>query len=280
MATISQQLVCYGCGSDKLSVKFHYETPPEGETRFSFSTPELYDRDVVECTNCGHFMSAHEMDVSEMYSSEYVDSTYGSKGIDATFQRIISLPPEKSDNIGRCKRVDGFCRRHFSDKRTFNPSPSILDVGSGLCVFLHQMKALGWSGIALDPDSRATQHAEDVVGVESICGDFFDLDVSRRFDVITFNKVLEHVPDPVAMLAKAREILADDGIIYVEIPDGDLAARDGKGREEFFVEHLHVFSLLSTAMVCERAGFDVLNIERLKEPSTKYTIRAFLSKKK
>lgn len=279
MATVTQDLVCYGCGESNLKTVFSYSEPPEGETRFSFSTSDLYRREILRCEACGHFMSACDMDISEMYSSEYVDSTYGSKGIKATFDKIVGLDPTKSDNVGRCDRVHAFCSDHFASRQENNESRRILDVGAGLCVFLHRMKGLGWKGVALDPDPRAATHAKEVVGVETICGDFFDVSVESKFDVISFNKVLEHVSDPTAMLVKAGELLVNDGVVYVEIPDGEFAARAGQGREEFFVEHLHVFSLVSTAMVCERAGFDVLNIERLQEPSTKYTIRAFLSKR-
>ena len=61
-------------------------------------------------------------------------------------------------------------------------------------------------------------------------------------------------------------------------PDGEAAARSGAGREEFFVEHLHVFSFRSIVMLAERAGFVPLAVERLQEPSTKFTLRAFLSR--
>ena len=80
MATVTEGLVCYGCGATNPQTCFRYEEPPEGETRFSFSTPQQYRREVVRCERCGHFMSNCDMDISEMYSSEYVDSTYGAKG--------------------------------------------------------------------------------------------------------------------------------------------------------------------------------------------------------
>ena len=50
----------------------------------------------------------------------------------------------------------------------------------------------------------------------------------------------------------------------------------GAGREEFFVEHHHVFSPASIALLAMRSGFRVISIERLQEPSEKYTLRAFL----
>ena len=61
----------------------------------------------------------------------------------------------------------------------------------------------------------------------------------------------------------------------MEVPDGEVAYKDGPEREEFFIEHLHVFSLASTVIMANKAGFQVEAIQRLKEPSTKYTIRAF-----
>jgi hypothetical protein len=102
--------------------------------------------------------------------------------------------------------------------------------------------------------------------------------VESAYDVVTFNKVLEHVLDPVAMLARAADFLIPGGFVYVELPDGEAAEKDGKEREEFFIEHYHVFSVASIAILSQRAGFTVNEIERLREPSGKYTLRAFLSR--
>jgi hypothetical protein len=61
------------------------------------------------------------------------------------------------------------------------------------------------------------------------------------------------------------------------VPDGEAAAADGPGREEFFIEHWHAYSASSLALTAERAGFRLEELERLREPSTKFTLRAFLS---
>ena len=103
------------------------------------------------------------------------------------------------------------------------------------------------------------------------------VEMPGRFDLITFNKVLEHVAEPVLMLQKSRNHLAPDGFVYVEVPDGECAAEAGKEREEFFIDHLHVFSLASVALLAKRAGFVLKLVERLQEPSTKYTLRAFMT---
>jgi len=76
-----------------------------------------------------------------------------------------------------------------------------------------------------------------------------------------------------ALVLGARAGLAD--LVYLELPDAEGAGDVGPLREEFFIEHHHVFSYASAALLATRAGFDLLAIERLREPSTKYTIRVF-----
>ena len=101
---------------------------------------------------------------------------------------------------------------------------------------------------------------------------------SARFDLVTFNKVLEHVDDPVAMLASVARLLTPNGLVYVELPDGEAAEAEGKEREEFLLGHKHVFSLASYALLIAKAGFELLTCERLREPSTKFTLRGFAHK--
>jgi SAM-dependent methyltransferase len=261
------------CGGGRFATVFVYDEPPAGEVRFAFSEGHAYHREVIRCAVCGHFLSWHTMDADGMYGGAYADATYPGDALRRTFDRIIALDPAKSDNIGRVAHIAAFMRDRLPSGR----APRVLDVGSGLCVFLHRMKAEGWDGTALDPDPRAAAHARDVVGVQAVAGDFMKVDDLGRFDLVSFNKVLEHVLDPVAMLARSALFLEPGGVVYVELPDGEMAVHDGPGREEFFVEHHHVFSFASFSILAARAGFRVLALERLKEPSTKYTLRGFLA---
>lgn len=256
------------CAGEHLVSAWRYDAPPEGETRFQ-AEGAPYAREVLRCEACHHYVSRAEMDLSGLYGGAYVEATYGER-MSETFTRIVELPPERSDNAGRVARVNAFAGEHGLEGRR------ILDIGSGLCVFLHGMAQHGWSGTALDPDPGAAEHARSAVGVDAVCADFMEVADLGEFDVVALNKVLEHVEDPVAMLARARDHLAPGGFVYVELPDGEAAAVDGPGREEFFIEHLHVFSPASTALMVARAGLSPARIERIREPSTKYTLCAFL----
>jgi 2-polyprenyl-3-methyl-5-hydroxy-6-metoxy-1,4-benzoquinol methylase len=266
------------CGGDHFVPVFTYHAAPEGETRFRFTSVSEYLREVWRCGRCGHFVSVHNMDEGTLYTADYVTSTYGEDSIRKAFERIIALNPAKSDNVGRVRRIVEFAQAHLARSGRQDRAPTVLDVGSGLCVFLHRMKAAGWDGTALDPDERAVRHARQTVGVRAIQGDFLSAADLGQYDLVTFNKVLEHVKDPVAMLAHSASFLRPAGFVYVEVPDGEAAVADGPGREEFFIDHHHVFSAASLALLAVRADFRVRTLERLQEPSTKYTLRAFLEK--
>lgn len=262
------------CGGSDFSLVFTYNTPPSGEVAFGFSSGQPYHREIVRCAHCGHLLSTYEVDSQALYAGDYVNANYSQDGIDGSFERIIALDPSQSDNAGRVERVSAFASEHFSEP---NRERKLLDVGSGLGVFVYGMKAQGWDLTALDPDPRAVEHARTVIGAKAIMADFMHVSDIGVFDVITFNKVLEHVLDPIPMLAKAKTHLQPGGFIYIEVPDGERAGEDGPGREEFFIDHLHIFSPASLAILIQRAGFWLVRLERLKEPSGKYTLWAFLA---
>jgi SAM-dependent methyltransferase len=271
-----QLLTCL-CGGREFTTVFAYRAPPPGEVRFDFGTTP-YSREIRRCKHCGHYLSVHDIDMQVLYSGQYVDATYGGEGLKRAFDRIVNLPEDRSDNVGRVEHVSGFARRHFGKMLHAGYVPRVLDVGSGLCVFLHRFhKLTGWPCTALDPDRRAVAHASAVAGVDGLCADFMSAPNVGRFDLITFNKVLEHVVDPIAMLARARDHIVHGGLVYVELPDGEAAQGEGFGREEFYIDHHHVFSLESIRVLAEKAGFRCEEVERLREPSSKFTLRAFLT---
>ena len=215
------------------------------------------------------------MDLTDFYRGGYVDGTYGDR-LKENFKRILALPERKSDNAARVKRVLDFAKRKWGEKKT----PSLLDVGSGLAVFPYRMKEAGWQVTALDPDARAAAHASENAGVKSVHADFlkWEPETEERFDVITLNKVLEHVEDPITMMAHARKWIRPGGFLYIEVPDVR-AAQEGPGREEFFIEHLHIFTQRSLTQTASKAGWKGELVEEISEPSGKVTLAAFFKAK-
>ena len=258
---------CRFCGGEHRRVA-SYDAPPEGETDFGITS---YRRTLWQCQRCGHVINLHGVDLeASRYQGAYAEATYGEK-MRATFAKIMGLPPERSDNRQRVARMNA-----FSETLDWSGARSCLDIGSGLGVFPATMRETGWDCTALDPDPATTAMIGELAGVETLTGDFMEVSAPRRFDLVSFNKVLEHVRAPAAMLARAGEFLTDRGAVYIELPDGEAALADaGPEREEFFVEHFDAYSAASIALLLCAAGFETLVVERIREPSGKYTLRAF-----
>jgi SAM-dependent methyltransferase len=254
-----------------------YNKKPEGETEFRLVEGSGYHREIFHCRTCGHYRSFHEMNMSTLYESSYVDSTYGGlDGIRSNYKRIMDLDPKDSDNSGRVNRVIKFAQNHFSDRSS---RIRILDIGSGLGVFLGKIiQSTDWDCTALETDPRFAIHTSENLGIETITNDYLKLNWDRQFDIITLNKVLEHIENPTEMLKKCTSNLAPNGFVYIELPDGESAASDQEGfqREEFFIEHFHVFSMASMALLNRGTGLQFQKLERLRESSSKYTLRSFL----
>ncbi|MCX7307269.1 MAG: methyltransferase domain-containing protein, partial [Afipia sp.] len=200
---------CPISGEANARLVFSYDAPPQGEIGFPRPGGEPYRREVWQFENSKHYVSRHAMNVATDYSGDYVNATYGDDaGMRAAFARVIALPPERSDNAGRIARIQSFAVTHFPAGKNIR----LLDVGAGLGVFPHVVKKAGWHCTAIDPDSRAVAHMRDHVGVEAVTGDFMKIDGLGQFDIVTFNKVLEHCDGLVDMLKHLVE--GDD----VELP--------------------------------------------------------------
>lgn len=265
------------CSIANLEKRFSYDAPHDVEKNFPLANQGSYWREMYCCNNCGHFLEWFDSTQDDLYSEEYVSSTYQDlAGIKKAFERINNLSPSDSDNVGRVRYVNEFCRNYW--KRNVLSSLRLLDVGAGLGVFPHQMKKNGWECTAIDMDKRLVEHHTKVIGIKSYCGDLKEHSSLGIYNLITFNKVLEHIYNPIETLAYAGKLLSNNGLIYVELPDGETAANEGKNREEFLIGHVHVFSFSSFALLVQKSGFQLICCERIREPSTKYTLRGFIRK--
>lgn len=87
--------------------------------------------------------------------------------------------------------------------------------------------------------------------------DLADLDENARFDVILLLHVLEHCTGPTEMIAKLSRYLADDGLLYVEVPLG--CWREWKHLKEPLT-HVNFFSEQSLCNCVSNVGLDVAHL--------------------
>ncbi len=259
--------LCRFCKSNKVLIK-QFNRPPKGETNFGFLP---YNRSLWQCTGCQHITNKHNFNIdTNFYKKTYQRTTYKEKAR-SRFTDLMSLPREQSDNRQRVNFIDNFWNDTQPDKEK-----SCLDVGSGLGVFPAVLKELNWDCVAIEPDPEACEIIRKQIGIEVLSGDLIDCHKIGEFNLISFNKVLEHIQNPKEMLLQSTLHLKSGGLIYIELPDGETALeKSGPDREEFFVEHFDAYSRKSLKFLLNSVKFKILKIDQVCEPSGKFTLRAF-----
>ncbi len=237
-------------------------------------TPARYS----ECSFC-RLMYLHDTpDYENVYSEGFY---YGAEGtpeefFEKRFSFVINLPEEKSDNHARVKRINAFIENYQPLQK--EKQYTVLDIGAGMGVFLYKfLSAEKWQGTAVEPDPHASAHIQKhMPEARVVKGYLSDVGTTGKFSLITLNRVLEHIFDPVSFLKEVKKYLAGNGILYIELPDTLSFFEDGPDNEAFGYGHYHVYSPLSLVMLCNICGYEVLSVERCKEPSGKFTIYTFV----
>jgi 2-polyprenyl-3-methyl-5-hydroxy-6-metoxy-1,4-benzoquinol methylase len=110
---------------------------------------------------------------------------------------------------------------HLLDRLESTAPPDqrrLLDVGCAHGWFLDLARERGYRVKGIEPDAAIADIAR-AKGHDVVTG-FFpqDLRPDERFDVIVFNDVFEHLPDPRAVLRATRERLSDGGQLLLNLP--------------------------------------------------------------
>lgn len=96
----------------------------------------------------------------------------------------------------------------------------VLDVGTGTGSFLRLLKARGAAGRLVGTDVTDA-HVEPLAaeGIEVRVGPLEELGFDEAFDLVTAHHVMEHVPDPNAFLENVLQVLRDDGVFHLIVPN-------------------------------------------------------------
>jgi 2-polyprenyl-3-methyl-5-hydroxy-6-metoxy-1,4-benzoquinol methylase len=165
----------------------------------------------------------------------------------------------------------------IGDLRTLQGS-RVLDVGTAHGWFLDEAVARGAAATGVEPEAEVATGPLGR-GHDVRVGYFPDaLADGEEFDVVTFNDVLEHIPDVRGTLAATASVLKPGGVLSVNIPSAEglgyrvacVLARAGvSGPYERFWQHglpsphRHYFTRDGLAALVADSGFEVRSITPL-----------------
>ena len=145
----------------------------------------------------------------------------------------------------------------------------LLDIGSGPGFFLLNGQSRGWQVKGIEPSVQAVEHSHGL-GVQ-VDNAFFSADTTPdlgKFNVINMSDVLEHIPDPAALLALVNDRWSEDGLLCVVVPNDfnpvQFVAHDFLKFNPWWVappHHINYFNFNSLQNILERCGLEVIHKE-------------------
>jgi SAM-dependent methyltransferase len=215
--------------------------------------------DVIECKECAlkHIIPIPTDDeLEQVYSHEYY-----------TQEKPLYLERYHEDlewwNTVYTQRYE-ILEQHLPPQQR-----RILDIGSGPGYFLLNGKNRGWKVKGIEPSIEAAEHSQGLgLDVENIFFSEQTAPTLGSFDAINMGEVLEHIPNPTALLKLVHAQLNVDGLVCVIVPNDfspfQLILRDHLGFDPWWVappHHINYFDFKSLAGLLEKYGFEVLHQE-------------------
>ena len=234
---------CHVCGRETL-----IEVPEYAHLSHVTSDCKPWPRDVGlgVCTTCGCVQKRVDDRWRTESESIYADYALFHQG-DSSDQPAYETATGRAAprNVRLVERL----RTHVR----LPPTGRLLDTGCGRGTFLRPFadRFPGWSLVGCDPGRVDRTEIEAIPGVEAFWAAPAD-DVPGLFDLISMSHVLEHVPDPIAVLSSLRSKLNLGGLLVIHGPN--LAANPF---DLLVADHCSHFVASSLKWIARAAGFEV-----------------------
>ena len=245
---VLEYVPCNVCGADDTTTVYP-ERYTDGRARdmvrtFRASGDELLIDRLGRCRRCG---------------LEYINPR--PRGADIVEAYSQGDDPAYVSQVSARERTFGEAVAHIE---SLGPARGrLLDVGTAAGAFLAAARARGWQVDGCEPNRWMAEWGSNHYGLHIRPGHLFEQDFAPgSFDVITLWDVIEHTPDPSAVIARVAKLLAPGGLLVVNYPDrGSWLARLLGRRWPFLSSvHLYYFNRRTIARLLTDRGFSIVQM--------------------
>lgn len=218
------------------------------------------DFQFVQCVNCGHLFLQNPPAVCEL------SAIYPENYLPYNFEEKLSPVTKYARTLIQRLKI-----RSYNE---FCPAnASILDIGAGSGILIKMLRdygAKGWKLTANDFDAARLRYLE-TYDIAVLPGNFEEIEIHGKYDVIIMNQVLEHVYEPEKRIGKCAEILNVGGTLIIETPNFDSADfrifKSSYWGGYHIPRHFNIFSDATLRRCLESNGFTIKRIEYMLSPS-------------
>ena len=136
----------------------------------------------------------------------------------------------------------------------------VLDIGASSGEFTYAMMRLGYRAFGVEPNHGYAAFARRTYGVDVARAPIEDAVFGAgAFSLVTLNHVLEHLTDPIGVLAKINLWLEPGGFLFLEVPN--LEGVRKQVINTFHFAHIWNFAPATLTALARRGGFEPIDGE-------------------
>ena len=215
---------CDICNSDTANLLYTVHFAKELNEKI----PDKYD--IVYCNNCGFIFN---------------NTNWDQKDYDEYYSKTTKYSSVSSAGSGGISDVDLYRYNRQIDRieKIITKDVAILDIGCAKGGLLRTFKSRGYDNLyGIDP----SQNSVDILnsfGIDGATLNFHDLSLlNKKFDVVILSQVLEHIYDLKGIKKSIYNILSDNGIIYIDVPNAsEYRSHYIKPFHYFDIDHINHF---------------------------------------
>ena len=234
---------CKGCGKDEVEQLMERDDYPLTSVAVARqdSPPASIGKLVLGmCMHCGIIQLMEPDPLSITYAEDYTSSNY---------QKPIGEFDEKRQRL-----------LNFIEGAGVGAGAKVLEIGCYDGSLMNTMAGkFGYNVYGCDPCGPAQEMAKwnnKVVPALFNPGSY----IGRKFDMVVFRNVLEHVPSPLVFLMQVGQVVTSKGQIVLEVPDGEFRVCNGI-LGSIVPQHAFYFGPDTLKNLLQHAGFGDVRIE-------------------
>lgn len=203
-------------------------------------------------------------DLKEYYAEEYYKETRKRYYEKVETTNDIELPPIPDNEWLQqiyseiLEKIEGYNGNEFK---------SLIDIGCGHGSFLMCAKSKGWSVTGIEPSDEACSYLakQNIRGFNGTIKEYIEHCEKIKVGCVTLNNVLEHIENPEAVLQDVYELLEENGILSIKVPNEFNALQEvangfvkNKNWWVSIPDHVNYFDMKSLCRIVELAGFEIM----------------------